>query len=87
MWLSLNSSTTEYFLGILSFSFTGIAFKPTINRLSGFFGSRWRLGLMQILISKTQPLRQMLGVTSTLSVRNPESSGNMLSRGEDGVFR
>jgi large repetitive protein len=65
-------------------------FKPTINRLSGFLGyAASQGGVSGFDTNLYNPAFEAdKGVTSTLSVRNPESSGNMLSRNLDtGMFR
>jgi choice-of-anchor C domain-containing protein len=65
-------------------------FKPTINRLSGYLGYAGSQGGVSGFDTNlyNPAFTADAGVTSTLSVRNPESSGNMLSRNLDtGVFR
>jgi hypothetical protein len=65
-------------------------FKPTVNRLSGFLGYAASGGGVNGFDTNlyNPAFEADKGVTSTLSVRNPESSGNMLSRNlETGMFR
>jgi YD repeat-containing protein len=68
----------------------GFTFKPTVNRLSGFLGyAASQGGVSGFDTNLYNPAFESdAGVTSTLSVRNPEASGNMLSRNLDtGMFR
>jgi large repetitive protein len=65
-------------------------FKPTINRLSGYLGYAASQGGVNGFDTNlyNPAFTADSGVTSTLSVRNPEASGNMLSRNLDtGMFR
>jgi choice-of-anchor C domain-containing protein len=68
----------------------GFTFKPTINRLSGYLGYAGSQGGVNGFDTNlyNPAFESDAGVTSTLSVRNPEASGNMLSRNLDtGMFR
>jgi RHS repeat-associated protein len=68
----------------------GFTFKPTVNRLSGYLGyAASQGGVNGVDTNLYNPAFESdSGVTSTLSVRNPEGSGNMLSRNLDtGMFR
>jgi RHS repeat-associated protein len=68
----------------------GFGFKPTINRLSGYLGGVGAQGGVSGFDTNlyNPAFKADSGVTSTLSVRNPEGSGNMLSRNLDtGMFR
>jgi YD repeat-containing protein len=68
----------------------GFTFKPTVNRLSGYLGYAASQGGVNGFDTNlyNPAFESDSGVTSTLSVRNPEGSGNMLSRNLDtGMFR
>jgi YD repeat-containing protein len=68
----------------------GFTFKPTVSRFSGYLGYAGSQGGVNGFDANlyNPAFTADSGVTSTLSVRNPEGSSNMLSRNLDtGMFR